>query len=272
MANGKELFAPNQTFEQYSKRFEDVFMMRRENGVIEVKMHQGGEASPWRKEFNFGWGAALRAIGADPENELLIIGGTGDAWATDDRADGYADSIMELMRANPVMFNKFSFDNYQRVSKNMRSMLFDIDIPTIGVINGPAPSHMELALLCDITLCAPNVEFRSIHFPAGIGPGDGFYAAMQELIGIRRADYLCYTGRPFSAQKAKEWGMVSELAPSDEIYQRAWDLAFDIMKQPREVRRLTHEIMREPMRQHFNKNFGYQSMASTLAGCVAMAD
>lgn len=263
-----KVFAPNQSFEQYSERFKDFFTMRRENGIIEVRMHENGGPTAWKKEHNMGWGAVLKAVGADPENEVLIIGGTGDVWAKDMKSDGYAEMVLKLQKEMPGMFTRIMFDNYQRVSKNMHAMLFDLDIPTIGVINGPSDGHMEMALLCDINLCAPNVEFRSIHFAGNGAPGDSFFAVMQNSLGLPRSNYLAYTGKSFSAEQAQKWGMVNELVPSEEIYARAWELAKDIMKKPRTVRRLTHDVMRRPVREYINDQFGFQAMAATLAGCI----
>lgn len=265
-------FSPNQTFEEYSERFKDYFSIKRENGIIEVRMHENQGPTSWKNEHNFGWGPLLKAIGADLENEVLIIGGTGDVWTTTSRADGTYEKVMTWLKENPGSYAAMQVDLHQRVSKMMHSMLFDVDIPTIGVVNGPAEDHTELAFVCDVTLCAPNVEFQIPHFGLGIVPGDGSFSVFRHLIGEKRANYYAYTGEKFTAQEAKEWGMVNELYPSEEIYDKAWDIALSLMKQPRAVRRMTHEIMRKPMREFVSGQYDYDGLAEGFAGLCRLGE
>ena len=269
MTNQK-MFAPTQSFEEYQERFKDFFAITRKDGVVEVRMHENGGPTPWKREHNYGWGPVIKAIGDDPENEVLILGGTGDVWAKDMLSDGYAEKVFQMQREQPGLYNQLCFDTFQRVSKMIYSLLYDVDIPTIGVVNGPGPAHMELAFLCDINLCAPNVEFKAVHFPLGMVPGDGFFMIMQYLLGTTRANYLAYTGKAFSAQEAQEWGMVNEIVTSEEIYARAWELAEEIMKQPRPVRRLTHDIMRKPLRDYVNATYNYQAMVEAFGGSAVV--
>lgn len=40
----------------------------------------------------------------------------------------------------------------------LENLIFCIDIPTIGAVNGPG-THCELATLCDITICTEDADF-----------------------------------------------------------------------------------------------------------------
>lgn len=263
-------FKPTQSFEEYCERFKDYYSIRREDGIIEIKMCRDGGPSPWTVQHNYGWGPLLQAVGDDPENEVIIIGGTGDRFFTSSQADGYARYVFELQRNDPQAFAELMFDTVQRVAKMIHTIAYSVDVPIIGVVNGPADSHMELAFLCDMALSAPNVEYKAIHFPLGMVPGDGFFMLMQKMLGNVRANYLAYTGKPFTAQEALEWGMVSEIHDSDKIYDRAWELARSIMEKPRAVRRLTHDLVRKPLREYVSHEYYYQDIAECLGGlCIA---
>jgi len=264
-------FVPNQTFEEYQERFKDYFAITRKDGIVEVRMHENGGVSMWKKEHNFGWGAVLRAIGADTENEVLIFGGTGDMWAKDMDPE-YVKQVMIMMKENPAAFNTLFFDTYQRVAKMIQAMFYEVDIPTIGVINGPSSGHMEIALLSDFCLCAPNVEFRSSHFVNGMVPGDGTFFAMQFLLGPARANHLTITGESFTAQQAYDWGMVGEVVPTEEIYARAWEIAGEIMQKSRPVRRLTHELMRRAGRRFFTEEYNFQAGMQGWSGSLGTSD
>ena len=115
-------------------------------------------------------------------------------------------------------------------------------MPTIAVINGPGP-RLELPLLCDLTLCAPDVVFGDGNFRAGSVPGDGMYLVLRELAGVKRASHAVYTGQGITARQARRLGIVNEVLPRDELLPRALDLAAQIMAGPRSARRLTHGLI-----------------------------
>lgn len=71
-------------------------------------------------------------------------------------------------------------------AKRMITALLNIELPMIGVVNGPAMRHAELALMCDIVIAADNATFEdTAHFHlGGIVPGDGInviYAPFEEI-------------------------------------------------------------------------------------------
>src|SRR6478736_4510583 len=71
--------------DDYSKWYENFFTMRRENGILEIKMqHEGGPAQYSFATHN-AWGRIWQDVGRDPDNEVIIFGGTGDTWFDIDR-------------------------------------------------------------------------------------------------------------------------------------------------------------------------------------------
>ena len=151
---------------------------------------------------------------------------------------------------------------YKDGRKNVASLINDIEIPTIGAMNGPG-FHSELCLMCDITICTEDTVIFDPHF-AGIGsvPGDGIHSCLQELLGVKRAAYALLTGHPIDAQKALELGLVNEVVPRDKLLSRAQEIAAGIMKQHRAVRRLTTQIIRRPWKKRITDDldggFGIQ--------------
>jgi|GEM_PF-4455424 len=53
-----------------------------------------------------------------------------------------------------------------------------MDIPTIAAITGHAP-RQELALMCDLTLCAVDTVIADGNFVAGSVPGGGMHLVLQ---------------------------------------------------------------------------------------------
>jgi enoyl-CoA hydratase/carnithine racemase len=131
---------------------------------------------------------------------------------------------------------------------NVSSLVNDLEIPTIGIFNGPG-FHSEIVLMCDITIANETSTIFDLHYDIGSVPADGIHNAFQELLGVKRAAYALFTGEAITAKKALEWGMVNEIHPQEKLIERAYKIADHIMSQPRIVRRLTAQIVRRPWKQ-----------------------
>ena len=228
-------------FEEYKKKFEKCLIMERRNGILLARMHtEGGPVrwSPWmHRELVDAWAT----IGSDLENEALIVTATGDYWFALHDKEAFAD--WDTVRDPDIRY-----DGLRRPLKSVENFIFGIDIPTIGILNGPGPSHMNFAFLCDITLCAPDVVIRDHHFSGGLVPGDSIGLLLQGLLGTKRAGSLLYSINHLTAQQALEYGLVNEVLPREKLLDRAWEIAEEIMKQPRSVRRITSLLIKRPLR------------------------
>ncbi|HEY2669887.1 MAG TPA: enoyl-CoA hydratase/isomerase family protein [Rugosimonospora sp.] len=254
-------YVPRPRFETYAQKYADYFVMRRRDGIIELRMHTDGGPAQFNFTAHNAWGQAWQEIGNDPDNEVLILTGTGDQWlalppaaASDDGDAG--EETRKLMRETRPMDFAYEHTYYDAV-KLLENMVFGIDIPTIAAINGPSVAHTEFALLCDITLAAETATIIDPHLPTGVAPGDGQQLTLQELIGTKRAAYHLYTGEPIGAHQALDLGLVNEVLPADQLLPRAWEIAERIMGSPRSARRLTHAIVQRPWKRRLVDDLGF---------------
>lgn len=255
-----EDFAPYTTLEEYSERFKRWFSIRRESGIIEVKHHLADDPekpAQWVWGIHKGWGQLLKLIGQDPENEVLIMSGTGDEFITGMDPE-MIKRTAEMTKKDPARYIDGMYPQYRDGSDLIYNMVYDVHIPTISVINGPAVGHTEFPLLADLSLCTPETNFQDGHYSAGVVPGDAQHLIFDFLAGYKRANYMAYMGKSISAQTAQDWGIVNEVVPLDNVMDRAWEIARHIMNQPRTVRRLSHDLMREPLRKYINDYFPQQ--------------
>lgn len=102
--------------------------------------------------------------------------------------------------------------------------------PVIAAVNGAAlAGGFELALACDIRVASQDAivglpEVRT----AGGFPGAGGPVRLARLIGRGRAGLVVYTGRPFSATEAMEFGMVDLVFPAHQLHKETSALAAQI--------------------------------------------
>jgi enoyl-CoA hydratase/carnithine racemase len=251
-------FVPTPKFEEYKERFKEHFKLeRRADGVVLAQAHTLGGSIQLSVKNHRALGQLLKTIGADPENELLILTGTGEHFMMAIDPDGFA-----LEKEN---LQHWAYEYaYKDGRINVSALINDLEIPTIGAFNGSG-GHAEVLLMCDITLCAEEAVIFDPHFNMGSVPGDGIHSCLQELLGVKRAAYALLTGQRIDAKLALEYGLVNEIMPRDKLLERAWKLADHIMRQPRITRRLTTQIIRRPWRRRITDDldggFGIQMFA-----------
>jgi enoyl-CoA hydratase/carnithine racemase len=168
----------------------------------------------------------------------MIYTGTGDEFQFQVDPEGFK------LEQEDLSYWAYEY-SYKDGRINAAALVNDLEIPTIGVINGHA-FHSELAIMCDITIMADDAVLCDPHYDTGSVPGDGIHSCFQEVLGTKRAAYALLTGQAIDARKALEYGMVNEIWPRDKLLERAYKIADHIMTQPRTTRRLTTQIVRRP--------------------------
>lgn len=267
-------FVPTPDFDEYSERFKDFFKMSRtDDGVLLVQAHTLGGPIQLSVENHRALGQMLKTVGADPKNEILILTGSGEEFMMDSDPDGFA------LESEDLEYWAYEYA-YKDGRINVSSLVNDLEIPTIGLFNGPG-FHSEIVLMCDITLCADDATIFDLHYDIGSVPADGIHNAFQELLGTKRAAYALLTGQAISPELALGYGMVNEVMPREDLIPRAHTIAAHIMSQPRITRRLTTQIVRRPWKQRIVNDldggfgiqmFGHVAKRSAIHGTKAIAD
>jgi enoyl-CoA hydratase/carnithine racemase len=235
-------FVPTPDFEEYKERFKEHYKLeRREDGVILVQAHTKGGSIQLSVENHRSLGQLLKTIGADPKNEIMIFTGSGADFMMDSDPEGFK------LEEEDLAYWAYEYA-YKDGRINVSALVNDLEIPTIGVLNGPG-FHTEICLMCDLSICSDDAVIYDLHYDIGSVPGDGIHSCFQELLGVKRAAYALLTGQAIDAKLALEYGMVNEIVPREQLLDRAFSIADHIMTQPRTTRRLTTQIVRRPWKQ-----------------------
>lgn len=102
------------------------------------------------------------------------------------------------------------------------------DLPkiTIAAINGFAlGGGCELAMVCDLRICATDSQLGQPEILLGVIPGAGGTQRLPRLVGAGRAKEIIYTGRFVGAEEALRIGLVNEVVEPDKVYERAMEIA-----------------------------------------------
>ncbi|HZC40301.1 MAG TPA: enoyl-CoA hydratase/isomerase family protein [Streptosporangiaceae bacterium] len=256
-------FVPAPRFAEYRETFAGFFRLdRRDDGVLLAQAHTQGGPIQLSVQNHRALGQFLKTAGADPENELLILTGSGDEFMMDSDPAGFE------LEEQQLEYWAYEYA-YKDGRINVSALVNDLEIPTIGLFNGPG-FHPEILLMCDLTLCAEDARIFDVHYGIGSVPADGIHTCFQELLGVKRAAYALLTGQAIDAPTALEYGLVNEVLPREQLLGRAYAIADHIMSQPRTVRRLTTQIIRRPWKQRIvadlDGGFGIQMFGHLAKG------
>jgi enoyl-CoA hydratase/carnithine racemase len=235
-------FVPTPKLEEYKELFKNHYKLeRRPDGVILAQAHTKGGPVQLSVQNHRSLGQLFKTIGSDPENEVMIFTGTGEDFMMDADPEGF-----KLEQEN---LQHWAYEHaYKDGRINVSSLINDLEIPTIGILNGPG-FHSEICLMCDLTICSEDTIVYDLHYDIGSVPGDGIHSCFLELLGVKRGAYALLTGQAIDAKTLLEYGMVNEVVPRGKLLDRAYQLADHIMTQPRITRRLTTQIIRRPWKQ-----------------------
>ena len=102
--------------------------------------------------------------------------------------------------------------------------LADLKIPTVAAIHGAsAGGGYEVALACDYRVAsdAPATRIGLPETSLGLLPAWGGCTRLPRLIGAEKAAEVILKGKLYSAQEALNMGLVDEIAPPDQLLDRA---------------------------------------------------
>ncbi|MET4735467.1 enoyl-CoA hydratase/carnithine racemase [Thalassospira sp. MBR-102] len=233
-------------FDSYKNSFANAELTRSETGVLEVRFHTNGDKLIFNGHTHEQFVDLFHQIGADRDNRVVILTGSGDA---------FMDAI------DPEGFDFFTprgYDKILREGKKVLMNILDIEVPMITALNGPVLLHSEYALLTDIILATPDTVFQDKpHFDFGIVPGDGVNLLWPEVIGSIRGRHFILTRQILDAQTAKDWGAVNEIVPANNLLTRAHEIAEGIAALPPLTSSYTRIALTQKLRRIIDEGAGY---------------
>src|SRR5437867_8356574 len=158
-------------------------------------------------------GRALAAADADREARVVLLHGSPDCFTSGNDVGDF------LKRSSDDSSPAFAlFDTLPKLQK-----------PIIAAVGGPAVGIGSTLLLhCDLVYAADNARFQLPFVPLGIVPEFGSTFLLPLIAGYQRAAELLLLGQPFTAQKAYEVGIVTEVVSGENLFSKAREAALTL--------------------------------------------
>jgi enoyl-CoA hydratase len=98
--------------------------------------------------------------------------------------------------------------------------------PFVAAIKGYClGGGLELAMCCDVRICADDAHLGQPEIKLGLVPGGGGTQRLPRLIGVGRANLLNLGGEFIDAATAYSWGLVEQVVPREDLMAAAMAVA-----------------------------------------------
>lgn len=211
---------------------------------------------------------AFQQIERDPEILVGIVTGAGDKAFT----AGADLKIMHAGNADLSQWTPWRPDRWDFGATTSK--------PLIAAINGYAlAGGLELALVCDIRIAAPNAVFGTPEVKWNLLHGFGAYQ-LPRIISLSHAMEMLLTGEFIDAAAAERIGLISRVVPAAGLQAEADRIARLIAANGPMAVRMTKELVRHGLSaspaEHFRLMNEYYSRVDTTAeqaeGLTAFAE
>jgi len=151
---------------------------------------------------------------------VLILTGTGKAFCS----GMDLDTLKTLATQSPA---EHAEDSRRMARLFLR--IWSFSKPIIAAVNGPAiAGGCGIATLCDFTISVPEAKFGYPEVRIGFLPAVVSLFLVRQ-IGEKRARDLLLTGRTIDAAEALRLGLITQIAPAQELMDAAETLASTLL-------------------------------------------
>jgi enoyl-CoA hydratase len=192
-----------------------VLFDARDDGIAIITLNRPDARNALGKEIREGLFAAWDRFEHDPALRVAILTGAGEKAFC---AGGDLKEMVERkLRVPPREMFPVPGDN------------IELSKPTIAAVNGLAfAGGWMIAQACDLCVASTSAKFAITEVK--VGRSSPWAAPLIHMIPQRIMMEIILTGKPITAQRAYEIGLVNRLAEPDKLLDVALDLAREILE------------------------------------------
>ena len=206
-----------------------------EPGIVRLTFNRPDKLNALSDAMVLEFEAALDAIAADRAVRAVILTGAGE------KAFVAGADIAEYRGHRLAAFNAYQFQ-----SRRVFDKLEALPQPTIAALNGYAlGGGFEIALCCDILICAKSARLGLPEGLLGLSPGGGGTQRLTRAVGKYMASDIMLAACRITGERAYQLGLAAELVENDALAEATLARARTVLKlaplATREMKRLIRQ-------------------------------
>lgn len=232
-----------------SRQQEIVILEKLEGGIGRILLNRPEKGNAQNVAMTYALNNAFVSAARDNDIRVIILGGAGKHFST---GHDLKDTDFGAVGHDYPLTSTWSdieLDTIEGWYGWEREMFLDmcrrwrsIPKPTIAQVQGAClGGGLMLAWICDLIIAADNARFQDPVVNFGIGGVE--YIAHAWEMGARQAKEMLFTADSWTAQDAKEWGMVNRIVPLGDLEQESLALARRIAAKPAFALKLAKEAI-----------------------------
>ena len=195
----------------------EKLIAHKENGIGWITFNNPDKRNALSRDMYLGLAQAMESYARDPDVRVVILKGAGD------KAFISGADISQFEKNRSTIEGVRESD---AISERANKALRECPKPTIAMVRGYCiGGGLSVAIACDMRIASDDSRFGVPAAKLSVGYR---YSGVKRLVGLVGPSYtaeIFYTGRQFTAQEAKEMGLVNRVVPSAELEQYVLDYA-----------------------------------------------
>ena len=191
----------------------------KEDYIARITLNRPEQLNAFSREMEDQLIEYLAQVAKDDDIKVLVLTGTGRAFCSggdvsENMAEEYGGTVQKIS------------DTFHNIYHGIILQLFNLDVPTIGMINGVTVGlGFDFALACDIRIGSENAKFMVGFTRMGLTPAAGGAWLMPRVMGLAKAAELIYTADFLEAEDALRLGVLNRIVPAAELEKETMALA-----------------------------------------------
>ncbi len=239
-----------------------TLLVERGDGVLTLTLNRPDVLNSFNRDMALALQAALAEAATDGTVRAVVLTGAGRGFcAGQDLAEalpqdgGPMPDIGEIVKAS-----------YNPIIRAIRTL----EKPVLCAVNGiAAGAGANLAFACDLTIAADDASFVESFAKLGLIPDTSGTFFVPRLVGLQRATGMFFLAEKMPAVKAKEWGLIWDVAPKAELMARVMTMARQLATQATRGFGLTKRALNASLGNGLDAQLDVEAQAMHEAGRTA---
>lgn len=204
------------------------------DGVATVILHRPGRGNSWTSRMNAEYRWLMRQADQDPAVRVIVVRGSGRQFCVgaDTKAlDHYTETNQDYVQSHAALELAQPGHGVRPEFDHELVWQWGLQKPVIAAVNGAcAGIAVALAGFCDMRYAVAGAKFTTATPRLGLPAEYGLSWLLPRLVGITHAADILLSGRVFTAEEAKDMGLLNAVFQPDEFEQRVAEVAGNIAR------------------------------------------